>query len=189
MPITFNYAAESPPAPYVLVTVARLDGTIVLADLPAKVDSGAAQTIVPTPIVERLALEAAAQRDFEGLGGVRVTLSMFRLYLTIRGCSTLELNVAGSDGEPYILLGRDVLNQFRIVLDGPNGKLQFEWRSRRVDVPGLVAPAVPAEDPLLVAQVPPTCAAVPGFPLRPRCFGVLVREAEHFFPHVAVPTR
>lgn len=125
MPVTFNYAAESPPAPYALVTLARLDGTILAADLPAKVDSGAAQTIVPTPIVERLGLEAVAQHEFEGLGGVRVRLSIFRLYLTIRGCPTLELNVAGSDGEPYILLGRDVLNQFRLVLDGPNGKLEI----------------------------------------------------------------
>lgn len=72
MPTTFNHAAEVPPAPYVLVTVARLDGTAVAADLPAKVDSGAARTILP-----------------------------------------------------YILLRRDVLNQFRIVLDGPNGKLEI----------------------------------------------------------------
>lgn len=126
MPITFNYAAESPPAPYVLVTVARLDGTVVAADLPAKVDSGAAQTIVPAPIVERLGLEEVARHEFEGLGGARVTLSIFRVYLMIRGCPTLEVNVAGSDGEPYILLGRDVLNQFKIILDGPNGKLQIE---------------------------------------------------------------
>jgi hypothetical protein len=126
VPITFNYAAEVPPAPYVLVAVARLDGTIVAADLPAKVDSGAAQTIIPTPIVEHLALEAVARQEFEGRGGVRVSLSIFRLYLTICGCPTLEVNVAGSDGEPYILLGRDGLNQFRLVLDGPNGKLEIE---------------------------------------------------------------
>ena len=123
MPITFNYAAEVPPAPYVTVTVARLDGTIVATDLPAKVDSGAAQTIIPTQIVEHLVLEAVARHNFEGLGGHQVTLSIFRLFLTIRGCPTLELNVAGSDGEPYILLGRDVLNHFHIILDGPNGKL------------------------------------------------------------------
>ena len=123
MPVTFVYAAESPPAPYVLVTLARLDGAIVATDLPAKVDTGAAQTVIPTPVAERLGLEAVARHDFEGLGGQRVTLSVFRLFLTIRGCPTFELNVAGSDGEPYILLGRDVLNHFHITLDGPNGKL------------------------------------------------------------------
>jgi hypothetical protein len=125
MPAKFTYAAESPPAPYTLVTAARLDGTVFAADLPAKVDSGAAQTIIPTALVERLGLKEVARHEFEGLGGVRVTLSIVRVHLTIRGCPTLEVNAAASDGEPYILLGRDVLNQFLVVLDGPNGKLQI----------------------------------------------------------------
>jgi hypothetical protein len=125
MAVTFNYAAEIPPAPYVLVTVARLDGSIV-ADLPAKIDSGAARTVIPTSVAEHLKLDAVDRLEFEGLGGQRVSLSIFRLLLTICGCPTLAVNAAGSDGEPYILLGRDVLNQFRIVLDGPNGKLIIE---------------------------------------------------------------
>ncbi|MBY0456073.1 MAG: hypothetical protein K2V38_01915 [Gemmataceae bacterium] len=125
MAITFTYAAEMPPARYVLVTVASVDGAVVVSDLPAKVDSGASQTVVPSPIVAHLGLNEVARREFEGLGGQRVILSLFRLLLTIRGCSTFEMNVAGSDGEPYILLGRDVLNEFRIVLDGPNGKLEI----------------------------------------------------------------
>lgn len=125
MPLTFHYAAESPPAPYVLVALERIDGAARVNDLPAKVDSGAAQTVVPTAVAEHLRLEPVARHEFEGLGGQRVTLSMFRLLLTIRGCATVELNVAASDGEPYTLLGRDVLNLFRVVLDGPNGKLEI----------------------------------------------------------------
>ena len=125
MSTIFNYAAEVPPAPYALVTLAQLDESVSVVDLPAKVDSGAAQTVVPTPIVARLGLDEVARHEFEGLGGQRVMLAIFRLLLPIRGCPTVELNVAASDGEPYILLGRDVLNQFRIVLDGPNGKLEI----------------------------------------------------------------
>jgi hypothetical protein len=30
------------------------------------------------------------------------------------------LEVAASDGEIYALLGRDLLNHYRVVLDGPN---------------------------------------------------------------------
>lgn len=126
MPTTFNYAAESPPAPYVLVTVAHPDELTVAADVPAKVDTGAARTILPSTLAERLRLDVVARHEFEGLGGQRVVLPIVRLLLTIRGCSTLDLNAASSDGEPYILLGRDVLNRYKIVLDGPNGKLQIE---------------------------------------------------------------
>jgi len=109
-----------------LVTVARPDDLERIADVPAKVDSGASQTILPTALVERLKLEAVGQHRFEGLGGVQTTLSIFRVVLTIRGCEPVEVNVAGSDGEPYILLGRDVLNQFLVTLDGPKGKLTIE---------------------------------------------------------------
>lgn len=125
MPVTFNYAAEIPSAPYALVTITRPDGTAEI-ELPAKVDSGAARTVIPATIADQLKLDVVDRLDFEGLGGQRVTLAIFRVLLTIRGCSALEVNAAASEGEPYILLGRDVLNQFRVVLDGPNGKLVIE---------------------------------------------------------------
>jgi hypothetical protein len=28
--------------------------------------------------------------------------------------------------EPYVLLGRDILNRYRVVLDGPKQKLEIE---------------------------------------------------------------
>jgi hypothetical protein len=65
------------------------------------------------------------QREFEGLGGHRVMMAIVQVRIAIRNCAPLEVNAASNDGEPYILLGRDVLNKFRIVLDGPNGKLEI----------------------------------------------------------------
>jgi predicted aspartyl protease len=127
MPATFRYVtAESPPAPYVLVSVGRPDGTTVATDVPAKVDSGADRTVVPTALIEQLKLDEVERREFEGLGGHRVSMPIVRLLVTIRGCLPVEVKAAGNDGEPHILLGRDVLNQFRIVHDGPSGKLTIE---------------------------------------------------------------
>jgi len=124
MPITFYYSrSESPPAPYVLVTITRPDGASVAADLPAKVDSGADRTVIPEALVERLKLEPIEQREFEGLGGNRITLSLYEVSITIRGCAAVSIIAAGSPGEPYPLLGRDLLNSFHLTLDGPNQKL------------------------------------------------------------------
>lgn len=126
MAVTFRYVGtESPPAPYVLVTVGRPDGVTLAADVPAKVDSGADRTVVPTPLARQLSLDEVDHRSFQGLGGHMVNLSIFRLRVTIRGCPTLDVDAAGSDGEPHILLGRDVLNNFRAVLDGPNLRLEI----------------------------------------------------------------
>ena len=58
MPITFHYVQqESPPAPYVLVSLGRLDGQASLADLPAKVDSAADRTVIPLQVATQLTLD------------------------------------------------------------------------------------------------------------------------------------
>lgn len=124
MGVVFRYvASELPPAPDVLVSVGRPDGTTLLSDVPAKVDCGADRTVLPSQLAAQLNLDELEKREFEGLGGQRITMSIFHIHLTIRGCQAVDVAAAGNDGEPHILLGRDVLNHFRIVLDGPNGKL------------------------------------------------------------------
>lgn len=88
-------------------------------------DTDADRTVVPATLAEQLVLEVVDQQRFEGLGGVQVTLPIVRLRLTIRGCEPLEVNAATIDGDSYIFLGRDVLTFFRIVLDGPNRKVEI----------------------------------------------------------------
>jgi hypothetical protein len=120
MPITFHYVQqESPPAPYVLVNVGRFDGQASLVDLPAKVDSAADRTVLPLQVATQLALDEIEQRPFAGLGSVVTTLSIYRAVLTIRGLTPILADTAGVPGEPHVLIGRDILNLYRLVLDGP----------------------------------------------------------------------
>jgi predicted aspartyl protease len=102
-----------------------LDGTETVRDLPAKVDTGADQTVIPLPLVERLALREVARLRFGGLGGHEVVLPVYEVQLVIRDLAAITVEVAASAGEPHVLLGRDVLNRYKIVLDGPNGKLEI----------------------------------------------------------------
>lgn len=88
--------------------------------MPAKVDSGADRTVIPAVLATELRLD-----EFEGLGGHRITMTLVRVILAIRSCPEVEVSAAANDGEPYILLGRDVLNNFRVVLDGPSGKMEI----------------------------------------------------------------
>lgn len=126
MPTVFRYVeSETPPAPYGLATLAGFHGDVA-NDLPVKMDSGADRTVVPTELVKRLKLDEMERREFEGLGGDRVTLSIVRLRIAIRGCRELVVDAAASEGEPQVLLGRDVMNCFRIILDGPNLRLEID---------------------------------------------------------------
>lgn len=125
MAIVYRYANDTPPAPFVLVNLSSTEDEGTVADIPAKVDTGADCTVIPNLLVARLGLTAVGRLVCAGLAGQESELSLYQVNLQIRGLSPIVARVAASDGEPYILLGRDVLNRYRIVLDGPNGKLEI----------------------------------------------------------------
>jgi hypothetical protein len=113
------------PAPFVLANLTNLNGTATAIDRPARVDSGADRTVLPQTLAIQLGLEEVERMLFEGLGGQRLELPTFQVQLLIRDLPPIVVKVAASDGEPHVLLGRDVLNRYRIVLDGPNLKLEI----------------------------------------------------------------
>jgi predicted aspartyl protease len=125
MPFTYRYANEDPPSPFVLVIVSRVGGAQPTRDLPGKVDTGADRTIIPAVLAEQLALREVGRVQFSGLGGSVSELPIYEVQLVIRDLPPITVEVAASEGEPHVLLGRDVLNRYKIVLDGPNGKLEI----------------------------------------------------------------
>lgn len=107
------------PAPFVPVNLSGPNGGTELADLPAQLDSGADRTVVPRSAVERLGL---VQLDEITVGALNMALEIlptFLVRLTIRQQAPITVEVAGARNESWVLLGRDVLNRYRIVLDGP----------------------------------------------------------------------
>lgn len=126
MPFTYNYANTDPPAPFVLVVLSHPDSGQATDTVPAQVDTGAARTVIPLRIATALALREVARLRFGGLGGVETELPIYEVQLVIRDLAPITVEVAASEGEPHVLLGRDALNRYKIILDGPNGKLQIE---------------------------------------------------------------
>jgi predicted aspartyl protease len=123
MGFVYRYANESPPAPF--VHVARPDGSAVETDLPGKVDTGADRTNIPAALAARLALDEIDRLSFAGFGGSELILPIYLIRLTIRDLPAINVEVAAEGGEQYVLLGRDVLNRYKIVLDGPNLRLEI----------------------------------------------------------------
>jgi hypothetical protein len=113
------------PAPFVHVNLRQPHGTTELIDQPAQLDTGADRTIVPWDVVQELALVPLDEIKLEGLDGAPVTLTTFVVELTTREQSSMTIEVAASRGEPWVLLGRDVLNRYRILLDGPGSALEI----------------------------------------------------------------
>ncbi|MBM3831782.1 MAG: hypothetical protein FJ403_00605 [Verrucomicrobia bacterium] len=116
----------NPPAPFVHVTVQHPEGGMVLADIPAQLDTAADITVLPTSLVKELQLVQLDAIAILAFGATRKIVPTFLVRLALRGQASAVIEVLSDAKEPHILLGRDLLNRYRIVLDGPRGMLEID---------------------------------------------------------------
>ncbi len=114
-----------PPALFVHVTVRCPQTGKELIQIPAQLDTAADRTTLPWTVVEALGLAQIDEGLVEGYGGEVASVPIFNAHVTIRQLRIFDINVFGRKGEPYVLMGRDVLNQYRILLDGPQLALEI----------------------------------------------------------------
>jgi len=118
--IRFAYATYSgPPAPFVYVTVRCPQLGTTSQESPAQIDTAADCTVIPGNLVDALQLVEVGQKRVGGLGGHIHLLPVYRADVAIRSMPAVRVLLLRGDNEPFILLGRDVLNHFRTLLDGP----------------------------------------------------------------------
>ena len=110
MKVVYTYAMTRMPAPCLPVSVISPTDGATVADELALVDSGADRTVLPQSIVDELRLTAFRWLRFEVGGGDVITLPIYRAVIAIQDFPPIAVNVAATDGEENILLGRDVLN-------------------------------------------------------------------------------
>jgi hypothetical protein len=114
-----------PPAPFVHVSLQCAESGKELTDLPAQLDSAADRTAIPGRMVDDLGLVPLDELPIGGFGGQVLLVQSFIVQLSIRQFQPLSLEVLAHPEEPFILLGRDVLNLYPILLDGPRLALQI----------------------------------------------------------------
>ena len=114
-----------PPTPLVHVTLRRPDGANELPDQPAQLDTAADRTVLPMAAVEELGLVELSELPVAGFGGQVSLAPTFLVQLQIRGLGPMLIEAIASAGETYVLLGRDILNSYRVVLDGPQLSLEI----------------------------------------------------------------
>ena len=116
---TYDGQRFSPPAPVAPVTVTNPDTGATLSSVGMLIDTGADISVLPESAAESLALPAG-DRAYEVMGydntvrerhSVRATLMFSRRRFTGQFL-VLDQEVG--------VLGRDVLNHFALILDGPN---------------------------------------------------------------------
>jgi gag-polyprotein putative aspartyl protease len=116
---------KQPPAPFVRVTLRHPRTGAEARDVPAQLDTGADCTLVPSAVTERLGLDFMGSLEIGGVGGATEEMTLYAVSLTVHNLPPLTISVVAHSGEPWVLLGRDVLNAYRLLLDGPNLALEI----------------------------------------------------------------
>lgn len=118
--IRYRYTtALTPPAPVVNVTIVCPATGTRLEGQPAQIDTGADRSVLPGRAVAALGLVEDGRLRFQGFAGGVVELPIFLVDLRIQDLPAVTVRAVLGEHEPLILLGRDILNSLRLVLDGP----------------------------------------------------------------------
>lgn len=125
--IRYRYSHQlSPPAPFVKVTLRCPATGNRTDDLPAQLDLAADRTVLPGSVVAGLGLVEDGRALFQGFAGEVIELPVFLVEIQVHDFAPMLIRSALGEKEPYILLGRDVLNAHRILLDGPQLAVEIE---------------------------------------------------------------
>lgn len=116
---SFNYNSEyDPPAPVVDITVRKTGQTDKGVSLSALIDSGADATMLPFMILQTVEARYVETRQMRGVTGVAQTVDLYIITIEI-GQQTVPAIRAIATLDNEAIIGRDVLNQLVITLNGP----------------------------------------------------------------------
>lgn len=112
---------ERPPAPIIALAVTNFENGKRVA-LRGKLDTGASISVLPVSALEPLELYPKGETAIIGYDGARTVRETYYADLEIESIRLASIRfVTTSRNE--MLLGRDVLNQFLIILDGKSSLL------------------------------------------------------------------
>jgi hypothetical protein len=124
--IRYRYATEAkPPAPFVNVTIRCPTTGRCTEPLPALLDTGSDCTVLPSSAVSTLDLVQVGLLECQGFYGELAELPVFLVAVSMHDLRPVEVRAVLGERERYVLLGRDVLNNHRTVLDGPQLALEI----------------------------------------------------------------
>lgn len=108
------------------VWLARPNGALEIGPVSALLDTGADASLVPLVYLRQLRLKPIRKKLLRSQWGERRSVDIFRIEMRIGNDLHLPwVEAVGDELGEEILLGRNVLNQLRIVLNGPELRLEI----------------------------------------------------------------
>jgi len=124
---TYNQQVR-PPAPFVYVRLAPWENEASAERVPAQIDTAADVTVIPERFVDELGLLPSGEVAVGGFESPTVATTTYEVRLGVHDFPRARTEVIANQAERYVLLGRDVLNRHRVLLDGPRLTLEIDRR-------------------------------------------------------------
>lgn len=118
--------AYSPAAPVVTVTVYSPGEPNDQVQLALMLDTGADVTALPLRALKEIDAEYLESVTLLGIAGGRVRVDTYRVVIQLGPHTMGGVRVIGVAASSNAVLGRDVLNQLTMVLDGPANVTEIE---------------------------------------------------------------
>ena len=113
-----------PPAIVLAVSVTGVVRRRPRIDSPAFIDTGADITAVPETLVNRLKLYPIGRLNLEDANAFKTPVYTYDVFLSLPGESAQKLEVVLTP-YPFVILGRDWLQSYYVLLDGPGQQFQL----------------------------------------------------------------
>jgi len=93
--------------------------------LTALIDTGADLTVVPLSYLQQVKAPQVSQGRVRSIGTEARFVDIYAVSLKLSGLTLSALQVLADEYETEIVLGRTVLNRFKLILDGPASMTEF----------------------------------------------------------------
>jgi len=113
-----------PPMPALEIQLGYPGETFTLGPLAAIVDSGADGTLIPQSLIDEIGAPLVDDVRVRSPWGRWRYLQLFTVDIGLETLRLSAIEVVGDDLGDEIILGRNVLNRLRLLLDGPAGRIE-----------------------------------------------------------------
>ncbi|MCB0079660.1 MAG: retroviral-like aspartic protease family protein [Caldilineaceae bacterium] len=119
MSISFDYDLTYPGPAFPIAEISIFSESNLQANaLTALVDTGADATLIPLALLESIHARRVDTKFARGINGNRYVVRLYSITITIGPYKVYGIDAVANENTSEIILGRDVLNQLMIRLDG-----------------------------------------------------------------------
>lgn len=121
-----NYRTlKVPSEPVIEVFLENPDNSQKSVVFTAFVDSGADGTLIPLNYLESIEAERVGRMGLPGITGVKITVDTYLVTVTIGNYQIHGIEASGISNSQEPIIGRDVLNQLIVTLNGLAGVVEI----------------------------------------------------------------